>query len=141
MRKGERPTEPELVLRLRSLLSEQHKIYGGCWSECRHHDDPNVPGGYFVANGGGEPTWWMAVPERPAGGKPMTCLKCGLPPDDLFHHPEGLGGTGTWGAHVFVGEAEKRLLQFALREMSMVMKAGQKGSRLTPEQARWNAVI
>lgn len=71
----------------------------------------------------------------------MTCLKCGLQSDDLFHHPEGLGGTGTWGAHVFVGEAEKLLLQFALREMSMVMKAGQKGSRLTPEQAAWNVAI
>lgn len=69
------------------------------------------------------------------------CLKCGLPADDLFHHAEGLGGTGTWGAHVFVGAAEKLLLQYALREMSMVMKAGQKGSRLKPEQAAWNVAI
>ncbi len=70
-----------------------------------------------------------------------ACLKCGLPAEDLFHHPEGLGGTGTWGAHPFIGAAEQLLLKYALGEMTMVMKAGQKGSRLTPEQAAWNVAI
>ncbi len=70
-----------------------------------------------------------------------ACLKCGLPADDLFHHAEHLGGTGTWGSHVFVGAAEKLLLQYALREMEMAMKVGPKGRRLTPDQAGWNEAI
>jgi hypothetical protein len=70
-----------------------------------------------------------------------ACLKCGLPEDDLFHHAEHLGGTGTWGSHVFVGAAEKLLLQYAIREMQMAMKAGIKGAHLLWREAAWNVAI
>lgn len=71
----------------------------------------------------------------------MTCLKCGRLPGDLVHDTFGHQGTGCWVVHPFVGEAEKLVLRFALREMSMVMKAGQKGSRLTDQHTRWNVAI
>lgn len=70
-----------------------------------------------------------------------VCLKCGRLSGDIVHDTQGHQGTGCWVVHIFIGAAEKLVLQYALREASMVMKAGQKGGRLTDVQTQWNVAI
>jgi hypothetical protein len=42
-----------------------HATYGWIIAFARHHDDPFVPGGYWMMDGGGKPTHWLPQPDPP----------------------------------------------------------------------------
>lgn len=70
------------------------------------------------------------------------CLKCERPADDFIHDdPHGLGGTGTYAMHPFIGMKEKLLLQLARNNVYMRTRSRPKGGKPTEAMEKWNEAI